>query len=239
MQNKIASNFKKERWSTEEIETLKKMYPITEDKKEILKALPKRNWIAITLRASILNIKRYRKTSLSRVEVTPNTPEIDDAFANYICGFVDGEGCFYISVSRQPAGKAKFRVRPCFKLHQRAEEIELIKAIASIFNCGYLYYRAPYANNNPAIDYHVSNASDLVEKVIPFFEKYNLRGNKRSDFDIWKKVVYMVKNKEHLTQEGVKKIMELRASMNYGGMPNRTKIEELNIDDPCSRTEHR
>jgi hypothetical protein len=39
---------------------------------------------------------------------------------------------------------------------------------------------------------------------------------KRVDFELFKEIVKMVINKDHLTKEGIEKIVYLRASMNMG-----------------------
>lgn len=50
--------------------------------------------------------------------------------------------------------------------------------------------------------------------VVPFFERYKLRTEKQKDFLIFKKVVRMMKKKEHLTERGRDKILILASSTN-------------------------
>jgi hypothetical protein len=60
----------------------------------------------------------------------------------------------------------------------------------------------------------ITKISDIVNTIIPFFEKYPIVGIKSLDFANFKKVADMVKNKEHLTSEGFKKILEIKSNMN-------------------------
>jgi hypothetical protein len=39
---------------------------------------------------------------------------------------------------------------------------------------------------------------------------------KGTDFELFKQIIIMMKNKEHLTREGILKIIAIRASMNLG-----------------------
>src|SRR5262249_52783398 len=51
------------------------------------------------------------------------------------------------------------------------------------------------------------------------FEKYPLITKKRSDYELFKQVVDLLNRKEHLTLDGLKKIVSLRASINNGLSP--------------------
>jgi hypothetical protein len=52
--------------------------------------------------------------------------------------------------------------------------------------------------------------------IIDHFEKYPLITQKRSDYELFKKVVDMLNRKEHLTPVGLQKIVNLRAAINNG-----------------------
>jgi len=80
----------------------------------------------------------------------------------------------------------------------------------SYLNCGSVYTYLEEAQ------YMVINTEDLVERIIPFFDKYKILGVKNLDYQNFKKVIELVKNKEHLTTEGLDKILELKESMNKG-----------------------
>jgi len=52
--------------------------------------------------------------------------------------------------------------------------------------------------------------------IIPFFEKYPLISKKRADFELFKRIVELVNNKEHMTPAGLQEIINLKASLNLG-----------------------
>jgi len=51
---------------------------------------------------------------------------------------------------------------------------------------------------------------------MPFFQKHGILGVKLQDFNDWCKVVNLMKDKEHLTPEGLDKIFKIKAGINKG-----------------------
>lgn len=60
----------------------------------------------------------------------------------------------------------------------------------------------------------IRNFTDIVNTIIPFFEKYPILGAKSLDFADFKKVAELVKNKEHLTSSGFEQIQRINSTMN-------------------------
>ena len=55
-----------------------------------------------------------------------------------------------------------------------------------------------------------------IEKLIDYFDRYPLISQKYADFLIFKIVFNLIKNKKHLTVEGLKQIVALKAKSNLG-----------------------
>jgi len=68
-------------------------------------------------------------------------------------------------------------------------------------------------SNNTSL-LQIKNNFDIENKVIPFFNEYPILGTKRLDFEDFKKVAELVKNKEHLNAEGLNKIIKIAEGMN-------------------------
>jgi hypothetical protein len=66
------------------------------------------------------------------------------------------------------------------------------------------------------LHYQVCSLKDLTDYIIPHFDSHPLITQKRADFDLFKQVVEMQSSKEHLTEEGLTKILGIRASVNNG-----------------------
>ena len=54
----------------------------------------------------------------------------------------------------------------------------------------------------------------LKIKLYPFFNDYPIQGIKSLDFADFKKVAEIIKNKDHLTETGLKQIVEIQVGMN-------------------------
>ena len=55
-----------------------------------------------------------------------------------------------------------------------------------------------------------------IKVVLDHFDKYPLITQKWGDFQLFKRAFYIIESKEHLTVEGLKKLITIKASMNKG-----------------------
>jgi hypothetical protein len=65
------------------------------------------------------------------------------------------------------------------------------------------------------LHYSVSSLKD-ISVIIAHFDKYPLLTQKRADFLLFKLILEMINRGEHLTSEGLRKIVAIRASINNG-----------------------
>jgi len=61
-----------------------------------------------------------------------------------------------------------------------------------------------------------------LTQLSPFFNKYTLLTQKWADFELFKRALEVINSKEHLTIEGLRKIVTLKASLNRG-LPDELK----------------
>jgi predicted secreted acid phosphatase len=80
-----------------------------------------------------------------------------------------------------------------------------------------------YNSNDKTYKFKVSNINDLSNVIIPHFKKYYLITQKRVDFELFSKIIEIIKNKEHLTKEGLQKIVNLKTTLNLGISDNLMK----------------
>ena len=85
-----------------------------------------------------------------------------------------------------------------------------MKNLISYFECGSYSLR----NNKLAGDFKVTKFSDITNKIIPFFSKYPIQGEKYQDFLDFCKLAEIVKNKAHLTKEGIEEMRLIKSKMN-------------------------
>lgn len=60
----------------------------------------------------------------------------------------------------------------------------------------------------------IRSFSQIISKIIPFFNEYPIIGIKTLDFVDFKVIAEMMKNKEHLTESGLNKILNIVKNMN-------------------------
>lgn len=124
---------------------------------------------------------------------------------------MSGDGCFLVRINKD-ATKIGFTAKLEFKINQHSKEAELMKSLVSYLGCGKYYP----ASNQDSGEFVVRGFSDIVEKIIPFFEKNHIKGEKLKDFGDFCKVADLMKEKAHLTTEGLAKIREIKEGMNRG-----------------------
>lgn len=139
-----------------------------------------------------------------------NTPTIADP--NWLAGFVSAEGCFSIHVGKSESSKSGYRAWSRFQVTQHSRDEALMETLPRYLNCGRYYPKS----NSEVGDFVVSKLSDIIGKIIPFFEKYPILGVKCLDFKDFCKASELIKNKAHLTNLGLDQIKEIKAAMNRG-----------------------
>ena len=129
----------------------------------------------------------------------------------WIVGFVDGEGCFSVSIFKNRTSKCGYQVMPEFVVTQGAKSLESLKIIKDFFGCGAIYINRRYDNHKENIyRFCVRNFKDLNEKIIPFFKTNELLTYKKRDFKIFCRAIEMISNRQHLTLEGIDKMRQLK-----------------------------
>ena len=72
----------------------------------------------------------------------------------------------------------------------------------------------------------IKNMSDIINKIIPFFNQYPILGVKSLDFADFKKVAEFMKNKEHLTESGFSKIIQIVEQMNLDRNNSTSSLQD-------------
>jgi hypothetical protein len=129
---------------------------------------------------------------------------------HYVVGFVDGEGCFSISLNKN--GDRLPEVRLIFEIELREDDEPILHEIQQMLGCGNIYRLeyARYAAWRPHVKLKVSNFADISTKIIPFFRRYPLQAKKRRQFEKFCLVADLIRAKRHLTPEGIKQIRALK-----------------------------
>lgn len=146
-------------------------------------------------------------------------------FSWYITGFTDGEGCFSVSFNRRAKLKTGIEVRPSFCLAQNKRSLQVLKDIHAYFGCGAIRF----SKYDQMYKYEVRSVGDLVNRIIPHFQKYPLRTAKAHDFEIFARICVLIHQSHHLNIEYLTAMIHESYLMNEAGKRRNTKEELLQI----------
>jgi hypothetical protein len=90
--------------------------------------------------------------------------------------------------------------------------------------CGYI---KPNSRRDRALFFVVRDRDDLLDRVIPFFERVPLLSSKRADFEKFASIVRQMALGHHRTYGGFVDLLDLALSMNGGGRSRRVRWREL------------
>ena len=148
----------------------------------------------------------------------------------FVTGFTDAEGCFMIIVLKNPKSKIGWTVQGTFKISLHKKDLVTLELLQKFFGVG-----AITKHGEDSIQYRVTSLQDLI-KIINHFNEYPLLSKKRVDFILFKEVIEIISRKEHLTIQGIQKIINLKAGINRGlspelktVFPNIIPIERLSV----------
>jgi LAGLIDADG endonuclease len=119
------------------------------------------------------------------------------------------------------------RIQLRFAIGLHIRELDVIKGIAAYFNLlqpiisNSLEGDSPKENKykyitilQDVVQLQITTFSDVINIIIPFFEKYPVLGQKTLDFLEFKNVSRLMLNRKHLTVEGFQQIIKIKEGMN-------------------------
>jgi hypothetical protein len=129
--------------------------------------------------------------------------------AQWIVGFVDGEGCFHVSINPHEEMSVGYQVLPEFTVVQHERDIQILHALKAYFGCGVVR-----RNHGDRMAYRVRGKEHLLQRVVPFFMAHPLKTKKRVDFLKFRDVLLLMEKNVHLDIDGVNRIRAIAGEMN-------------------------
>ena len=129
----------------------------------------------------------------------------------FLAGFVEGEGSFNVSLRRKADYKVSWQVVMSFNVSQR--DPTLLYILQKELGCGIIKVR----KIDNLHSYDATNPKDIIQKVIPYFQKYQVQSvSKKKNFSIFCAIARLMEKGEHRNNIGLRKILELRETINEG-----------------------
>ena len=136
----------------------------------------------------------------------------------WVVGFVDGEGCFFVGIQRNPRTGVGYQVIPEFRVVQHLRDLPVLHGLKRFFGCGKVCQ-----NHQDRWELRVRKLENL-QQIVRFFERHPLKTKKQIDFLKFRDVLHLMQKREHLTLEGIRKIASVASGMNT---PKREAIRHL------------
>ena len=137
---------------------------------------------------------------------------------NWVVGFVDGEGCFHVSLNEHEEMTIGYQVLPEFVIVQHERDVQLLHSLKRFFRGGVVR-----RNHGDRYCLRIRKLDCLVQ-CCEFFEKYPLRSKKAVDFAKFRKVIRAMVDRKHLSHSGLIDIVDQVLGMNT---MERPRLEEI------------
>ena len=131
----------------------------------------------------------------------------------YLAGFADGESSFSVAIIRHENQKFGWMINPVFHVYQHEKHREILELFRFVFQAGTIYRKSGV---HPVLNFCIDSRRNVIEKVLPFFDKYPLVV-KEETYRKFRSIVKAMERHEHCTIAGFKKIVDIAYSMNQQG----------------------
>ncbi len=130
----------------------------------------------------------------------------------YLYGFIDGEGCFYIGIVPSKDTISKWQVIAFFKVSQNPQGKVILDFLKKKLQAGYVKPNDKSDSPDKSLAFVVRDFDSLIHKVIPYIDGKLVI--KKNEFNKFKQVLNIIESKQHLNINGLSTIIDIAYSMN-------------------------
>ena len=161
------------------------------------------------LSKQIFKIRQFCSSAVS------NQPIINSQSAPlkplFITGFVDAEGSFTVSVLKSSSTLIGRQIAARFKITTHIKDLPLLRDFQTYF--GGVGRIVIYKDT---CTFRVDSLKQISNVIIPHFNKYPPITQKLGDYLLFRDIIKRMNNREHLTLQGLDRILSIKASLNLG-----------------------
>lgn len=159
------------------------------------------------IKHSIKHLETFYK--ITPVSLPPLNPlSVNDINVDWLVGFTDAEGCFFINI-RLNRKRDGYWVVPSFSLVQHSRDTLLFSLIKEFLQGGFIDNSV-----KNVIRYRTERLSFILEVIILIFNNNCLQSRKLKDYLSFCSACQLINDKAHLTEEGLIKIKDIKNNMN-------------------------
>jgi hypothetical protein len=156
---------------------------------------------------------RKNKTKIIKARLYSTSPTdtiINSLNPFFITGLTDAEGSFVCIIRKSSGHRLRWRAVVVFQIALHKKDLELLKQIQAFF--GGIGIIANSSNDMCA--FRVTSPKQILDKIIPHFDKYILITKKQADYILFKEIIMLIIKGEHIKEVGLQSIINIRASLN-------------------------
>lgn len=128
----------------------------------------------------------------------------------FVTGLIDAEWCFHLGLTANDKYKQNYQVTLKFSMSLHEKDKDLLIKLKNYFGVGSIVNHGP-----TTLQYRITSIKD-ISTLISHCNNFPLTSQKRIDYELFKKAYNLIIDKLHLTNDGFKEILSIRASMNLG-----------------------
>lgn len=152
--------------------------------------------------------KRFSELNIIKNEL--NTSNFKEN--SWLSGFIDSDGHFFVRLNNRKVS-CGFELVQASSDHKNRSKKDIMISLAEYFNVNLLSINKDYCKGK--LQYAVKFSNIKTNFIlIDYLSNYPLFSSKFQNYNDFKKVVNIIKNKEHKTKEGLFKIFEITKTMN-------------------------
>lgn len=137
----------------------------------------------------------------------------------FITGLTDGDGSFWITITRSKTNKVGWSVAPYFSITagNNSANIDMLNEVNKYWK-GIGKVRLKYHKNSEAAELEIIGLSNCLS-IRDHFDNYPLLTYKLVNFQLWSKVLNLMEQKQHLNTNGLSEIISIKSQFKMGLSP--------------------
>jgi hypothetical protein len=148
-------------------------------------------------------------TGADNQQERPAIEAIDASLGSFLSGFALGEGSFMVVCRKRGDYQRRFKLSAAFNVSQHDRTpLDLFRETVG---CGTMR-----RGGNDGWYWEVNGLQDLQTRIVPFFERFPLVGQKAEDYRLWGRAVRLLAAGA-LDDQDYRMVLALRERMNRGG----------------------
>ena len=141
--------------------------------------------------------------------------------ADWVVGFVDGEGCFQINLSPDESSTVGYQVLVEFVVVQHERDLQILQALKRFFRAGVVRQLVD--------DRYCLRIRKLepLQTVCEFFHSHPLKSKKHVDFCKFRRIMQLIDQQQPLQKDGLLEIVDIALSMSSSDVPALEQAKQV------------